>query len=68
MRSVEVILRGIEGNIEEFKRLCEAKVCSADLRKDIDKALSQGSVLSADIDKIIKHLMLLKGKLDREES
>lgn len=65
MRTVEIILKGIEGNIAEFKRLCEAKVCSKDLLVDLNKALTQGSVLSADIDKVMTHLLDLKTRLEQ---
>jgi hypothetical protein len=66
VRTVEVILKGIEGNVEEFKRLCEAKACSPTLLEDLDKALTQGSILSADIDKVMTHLRFLKIKMEAE--
>ena len=62
--NIEIILKGIEGNVTEFKRLCEARVCSSELRKDLDRALMQGSILSANIDMIMAHLLELKTKLE----
>ena len=67
MRPIEIILKGIVGNVTEFKRLCEAKVCSPELLKDLDRALMQGSVLSADIDTVMTHLLDLKQRLEKSE-
>jgi hypothetical protein len=64
VRTVEIILKGIEGNAAEFKRLCEAKACSPTLQEDICKALNAGSRLSADIDDVMSLLLDLKTRLE----
>ena len=66
-RTIELILKGIEGNVKEFKRLCEAKVCSTDFLADLSKALTQGSLLSTDIDWVMTHLLNVKNQLEWDE-
>jgi hypothetical protein len=65
MKTIKTILGSIEANAEEFKRLCEAKVCAPDLLSDLGKALAQGSLLSADIDTVMSHLLDLKTRLEK---
>jgi len=65
MRTIGIILKGLEGNVAEFKRLCEAGVCSPTLREDLSKALTQGSIISNDVDYIMEHLFGIKNQLER---
>jgi hypothetical protein len=63
MTNSETILKSLESNTTEFKRLCEVKACSPDLLEDLNKALEQGALLSVNINAVMKHLMLLKDRL-----
>jgi hypothetical protein len=65
MTRVELILKGLEGNAEDFKKRCEAKICSPSLLQDLNTALERGSKLSADIDYVMQHLFGLKNQLER---
>jgi hypothetical protein len=65
MKTIENILSSLEANATEFRRLCEAKVCSPDLQTRIDLALNQGGLLSHDIDSVMSHLLELKEKLEK---
>ncbi len=65
MITVEIVLKSIEANAAEFKRLCEAKACSPDLLKDLDRALTQGAILSGGIDTVVAHLKTLKTRLTK---
>jgi hypothetical protein len=67
MIKIETILKSIEGNATEFKILCEAGVCSTDLLKDLERALTQGAILSGGIDMVMVHLETLKTRLTDEE-
>jgi hypothetical protein len=67
MRAVDSILTGLEANAGEFKRLCEAKACSPNLLEDINKALTQGSKLSCDLDTVMTHLLDLKTRLEKSK-
>jgi hypothetical protein len=64
VRTVETILRSIEANAEEFKRLCEVKACSPTLLEDLDKALSEGAQLSVNIETVMSLLLDLKTRLE----
>jgi hypothetical protein len=60
----QTILRSLEANAAEFKRLCEVKACSPDLEEDLDKALSAGAQLSVHIETVMSHLLDLKTRLE----
>ncbi len=56
MMPIETILKSLEGNTLEFKRLCESSVCSSKLQADLDKGIELGRILLADIERAVLHL------------
>ena len=67
MNNIENILRSLEANAAGLKDLCYVKACSPNLLADLNKALEQGALLSANIDLVMAHLLDLKMRLTDEE-
>jgi hypothetical protein len=67
MDKIDTILSCLVGNVEDFKRRCEAKITSSNIVKDLHEALEAGNQLMGNIETVMDRLSEISERLEERD-